>query len=114
MLMCGACLIVMAKGIDTLAPINVEMAINPIKTGGVGNQNPRSPIEVPSVFQIDHTLYIYGVDGDYILQLETADGVAYTLPILGSTGSDTVVLPSSLSGSYELCIYASVVILICK
>ena len=69
------------------------------------NSRPRSPIEMPRVFLDDHTLYINGVDGDYILQLETADGVAYTLPILGSTGSDTVVLPSSLSGSYELCIY---------
>ncbi len=83
----------------------VYMSINPIKSGGLDNDPPRSPVEIPQVFIDGYTLYITGVNGDYVLQLETADGVDYSLPISGSTGSDMVVLPSSLSGTYELCLY---------
>ena len=83
----------------------VYMSINPIKSGGLDNDPPRGPVEIPQVLIDSYTLYITGVSGDYVLQLETASGVAYSVPIQGSTGSDTVVLPSSLSGTYELCLY---------
>lgn len=84
----------------------VYMSINPIKSGGLDNDPPRGPVEIPQVLIDSYTLYITGVSGDYVLQLETASGVAYSVPIQGSTGSDTVVLPSSLSGTYELCLYS--------
>lgn len=106
MLMCGVGLTIMASGLISVDPTIVEMSIDPIKSGGVDNPIPRTPVSVPTVLQDDHTLYITGVNGDYILQLETASGVAYSVPIQGSTGSDTVVLPSSLSGTYELCLYS--------
>lgn len=95
-----------ASSLEGKASNEVEMTVKYHDPTAGNNDMPRGPVEIPQVFIDSYTLYIIGVSGDYVLQLETADGVAYSLPISGSTGSDMVILPSSLSGTYELCLYS--------
>ena len=62
----------------------------------------RGPIAVPSVDIDDHTLTFTSPCCGYTLQLLDEDGdVVYTTFIT----SDTLVLSSTLSGGYELCLY---------
>lgn len=95
-----------ASSLEGKASNEVELTVKYHDPTAGNNDLPRGPVQIPQVFIDGYTLYITGVSGDYTLQLETADGVAYSVPIQGSTGSDTVVLPSMLSGTYELCLYA--------
>lgn len=85
--------------------VDVELTYKPVKTGLGGIPYPRMPVCVPSASICDDTLLINGIGGDYILQLETDEGVAYSIAVHGDTGNDTVILPSSLSGTYMLCLY---------
>ena len=62
---------------------------------------PKSPIEAPTVSIDGHTLYLYGVDFDLTLQLvDENDDVVYTVFVPANTSS--VVLPSTLTGEFEL------------
>ena len=63
--------------------------------------HPRTPINPPAVSIDDHTLYTDAVWFDATLQvLDEDENLVYTT--LVSAGTPTVVLPSSLSGDYEL------------
>ena len=95
-----------ASRLETKASNEVELTVKYHDPTAGNNDMPRSPVKIPQVFIDSRTLYILGVSGDYTLQIETADGVAYSVPIQGSTGIDMVVLPSTLCGTYELCLYA--------
>ena len=62
--------------------------------------NPTSPL-VPSVSLDDHTLYFFTPCDGYTLNLvDENDVVVYTIVI--PTGTTSWVLPSTLSGEYEL------------
>ena len=61
----------------------------------------KSPIVVPSVSLDDHTLYFEtSCDGYMLRLLDANDNVVYSTII--PTGTTSIVLPSSLSGEYEI------------
>jgi len=66
-----------------------------------GNDQPRSPIEVPLVYIEDYTLSFEFYHPDYTLIIKDEDGtVVYTTTVF-STDIE-VILPSTLSGDYEV------------
>ena len=66
-----------------------------------GNDQPRSPIEVPLVYIEDYTLSFEFYHPDYTLIIKDEDGtVVYTTTVF-STDIE-VILPSTLSGNYEV------------
>lgn len=67
----------------------------------VGNNMPRTPIEVPLVYIEDNTLSFEVNHPDYTLIIKDEDGyVVYTTTVF-STDTE-VILPSTLSGDYEV------------
>jgi len=64
-------------------------------------QSPKSPIQEPCIFLDDHTLY-FGTpcDGCTLNVVDSNDVVVYTTVI--PVGATSLVLPSTLSGEYEL------------
>ena len=67
----------------------------------LGNGFPRSPIEVPLVYIEDYTLTFAVDHPDYTLIIKDEDGtVAYSTVVYSI--QTQVVLPSSLSGDYEI------------
>lgn len=82
----------------TLVPltVNIEEDEQP-----VGNGNPRSPIEVPLVYIEDYTLTFETSHPEYVLTIKDEDGaVVYSTVVYSS--QTQVVLPSLLSGDYEI------------
>ena len=79
--------------------INLQAGyINP---GGLGNQDPKSPLPSLTIGQDDHTLYMSNVGFDCVLRIiDDDDNVVYSTYVAAST--NTVVLPSTLSGSYKI------------
>lgn len=59
--------------------------------------HPRTPVKCPTASIVGHTLYITGCE-DCILQLMLGDKTVYSIVIT----ADTVELPESLDGNYEL------------
>ena len=67
----------------------------------IGLGNPKSPIEVPTVYIEDYTLSFEVGHPDYVLNIKDEDGeVVYTTTVY-STQTE-VVLPSTLSGEYKI------------
>ncbi len=72
-------------------------------TGALGG-HPRTPVVRPKVAQDDHTIYFTNVGYDLTLVLLYGDGEeAYATFV--PAGTTAVVLPSTLSGNYELQLY---------
>lgn len=72
-----------------------------VNPGEIGNHNPRSPVEPPTVYLNDHTLYICSDGRDFDLQVATDDEtVVYSTYVSSSTTE--VQLPTTLSGDYVL------------
>lgn len=67
--------------------------------GQVGR--PRTPIQPPTVYLCDHTLYICGDYGNFSLQILTDDETAVYSTYVPS-GTTEVQLPATLSGDYLL------------
>ena len=68
---------------------------------GMGNQIPRTPIQPPTVYLCDHTLYICGDYGNFSLLVQTDNGTtAYSTYV--PSGTTEVQLPATLSGDYLL------------
>jgi hypothetical protein len=83
-----------------LVELNVSGGPDTNPTTG-DNPHPRSPIVIPEVSVDGYTLYLYNIGYDMTVQLLDEDGyVVYTTFVPAST--PTVVLPSTLSGDYEL------------
>ena len=79
--------------------VSLQVCIeDPTKVHG---NNPRTPINPPAVSIDDHTLYTGAVWFDATLQiLDEDENVVYTTFV--PAGTPIVVLPSTLSGDYEL------------
>lgn len=62
---------------------------------------PRTPVVIPQVYIETTTLYFYNVGYNFVLQiLDEDEEVVYSVSV--STGTESLVLPSDLSGEYEL------------
>jgi len=71
-----------------------------IDQGGTIRNNPRTPIQPPTVYLCDHTLYICGDYGDFSLQVLTDDETAVYSTYVPS-GTTEVQLPATLSDDYQ-------------
>lgn len=80
-------------------PVELElMEIDPtLHPGGT----PKSPVQIPEISLDDHSLY-FGTpcDGCTLNVVDSNDVVVYTTVI--PVGATSLVLPSTLSGEYEL------------
>ena len=66
-----------------------------------GNGNPRTPIEVPLVYIEDYILTFEAYHPEYVLSIKDEDGTVVYSTVVYSTQTQ-VVLPSLLSGDYEI------------
>lgn len=72
----------------------------------LNNDYPRGPIKTPQAYLQGHSISIYGITGDYSVQLLNADGgVAYNTTVNASTGHEIFLLPTTLLGDYEMHIH---------
>ena len=75
--------------------------------GSGANNLPKTPIIPPEVSIYGHTLYFTGTHVEFVLTLtDEEDNVVFTTVVYDT---DTqIVLPSSLSGAYELRLYTDI------
>lgn len=66
-----------------------------------GNPNPKSPVQAPSISQDGYTLYLYSECEGCTIQLLDENEDAVFVDSIGESQT-TFVLPSTLSGTYEL------------
>lgn len=79
--------------------IVLEVGIEDPEHGDSSQQ--KTPITVPDISLEDHTLYFYTpCDGCTLRLLDENDNVVYSTVI--ATGTTSLVLPSTLSGEYEI------------
>ena len=82
----------------------VNMSSGGVEDWPVGNPYPKSPVEVPTVSIDGYTLFLDGNHADYTLELVDANDTVVYSTFVPSTVS-VVMLPSALSGNYELRLY---------
>lgn len=79
----------------------MQVPMHIIKEGGVGNGNTLAPVRPWYITQDDYTLTLPAFEDDFTLELLDEDGlVVYTTYV--PAGTTLVVLPSTLSGDFEL------------
>ena len=69
--------------------------------GSVGHPNPKSPIDPPTVYLEDYTLTFEADHPEYILYIKDEDDAVVYSTVVSTTVTE-VVLPSYLSGDYEI------------
>ena len=80
----------------------VRLTAGKINESEIGNDGPRSPVDVPNARIDGHTFYLSN-HPDYVLQLVDPDDetiVFYETDFL--SGANSIVLPSTLIGTYEV------------
>lgn len=101
----GGALFSYADPLPDSVPIILQVGWNDPTTGS--GEFPRSPINPPSASLDDHTLYIDSEHPAYTLYLVDTTGdepdVVYQVNVPANVNA--VVLPSTLSGTYELQLY---------
>lgn len=84
-----------------VGPIRIVFTCEGFHNGSVGHTPPKSPVDPPTVYQEDYTLSFASVHPAYALYIKDEyDNVVYST-MVGDTDT-TVVLPSTLSGTYEI------------
>ena len=78
----------------------LELEVRDIDNKPIHSGNPRSPIEIPTVWQEGHVLEIEDPHAEYVLNIVSGTTVVYSV-VVPETVS-LVVLPATLSGTYEL------------
>ena len=80
-------------------PVNME--VKKVDDSPIHHGFPKNPIEIPAVYQEDHLIILGDNHPEYELCLIDSNSmVAYTIMVPANTTQ--VVLPSWLSGQYEL------------
>lgn len=79
----------------------VPFTVSIIDDQPLGNGNPRSPEETPIVYIDDYTLLFEANHPEYVLNIKDENNVVVYTTVVYSTQTQ-VVLPSSLSGDYEI------------
>ena len=67
---------------------------------GTLNPLPKSPVSIPSLFLLGHSLCFMGYHAAYVLQIWDMDSLVYSTYV--PAGTTTIIIPASLSGSYEI------------
>ena len=102
MLFLAACFMISGH---VCAKEEIDFSVSKIDPNPIGHNVPRSPVALPTVFIEGYTLYFTTGHTDYALSVKDENGsVVYYTTV--STIETTIVLPSTLSGTYELCLYA--------
>ena len=100
MLLCA--LTAKANGADVLGD-EIDLTVSIIKTQKPGEQLPRNPVEIPSASIDGYTFYINCSHPDYVLQLvDVNDGETVLFETFVPAGINSVVLPSSLEGTFKI------------
>lgn len=80
-------------------PESVDLQYDDPISGNDGQD--KSPVTIPEIGLENHTLYFYTpCDGCTLRLLDENDNVVYSTVI--ATGTTSLVLPSTLSGEYEI------------
>ena len=91
----------------TISATPIDFSVEGVDPTTTGNPLPRTPILIPSVSIEDYTLYFNTPCDGYVLRLvDEFDNVVYSTVI--PVGATSLVLPSYLSGTYELQIIAGI------
>ena len=80
---------------------DVDLHEGYVDPGGDNGGQHRTPIEVPTVSLEDHTLFFETPCDGYTLRLLDEDGIVVFSTVIPS-GTTSLVLPSYLSGEYEI------------
>ena len=100
MLLCA--LTAKADGTDVLGD-EIDLTVSIIEEGSLGNIPQRSPVFVPYASIDGHTFYINCSHPDYVLQLvDVNDGETVLFETFVPAGVNSVVLPSSLEGTFKI------------
>ena len=84
--------------------VDVEFTVEIVNNGGLGNPRPKTPVLVPQATLDGNVLTFTTSHADFVLTLLDEDGdEAYTVFVPAAT--TTVVLPSTLTGLFELQLY---------
>ena len=83
------------------AQVLVPLTVGIIDEQPGGNGHPRSPNETPIVYIDDYTLLFEANHPDYVLNIKDEDGDVVYSTVVSSTQTQ-VVLPSTLSGDYQI------------
>ena len=86
------------------AQVLVPLSVNYDDEQPLGNDYPRTPITVPNVYIDDYTLLFEASHPEYVLYIKDEDDNVVYSTVVYSTQTH-VVLPSTLSGTYELQLY---------
>ncbi|MBQ4392270.1 MAG: hypothetical protein II826_04060 [Prevotella sp.] len=84
-----------------LPAITLQLRIK--KPVGGGLPFPKNPVTIPEVYLDDHTLYVDNIGDDATIEL-TDENETVVYSVFVTNGTTTVVLPSTLTGIYELSI----------
>ncbi len=88
--------LVMAKANE-----KVEFKSQLLQGASIGHGYPKSPMQAPTVYIEDYTLSFVVGHPDYLLNIKDEDGNVVFSTVVWSAQTE-VVLPSSLSGDYEI------------
>ena len=83
----------------------IDFTVGKIDPNPIGHDVPRGPIEIPTVFIENYTLLFTSGHAEYAMSIKDEYGCVVYTNIVGSNET-TIILPSMLSGTYELCLYA--------
>lgn len=88
-------------GLASAIPVQVNLTMGINEPFPCGPGHGKGPVIIPSVVQDDHEITFYAIHPDYTLCLLNEDGeVVYSVAV--SMYTTSVVLPSWLSGDYEI------------
>ena len=83
------------------AQVLVPLSVNYDDEQPVTNGNPKTPITAPTVYIDDYTLLFEASHPEYVLYIKDEDGNVVYSTVVSSTQTQ-VVLPSTLSGNYQI------------
>ena len=93
--------LVFTMSVDALADVTEPIPFRVIRTTSPNGHNPKSPIVAPTVYIDDNVLTFETPCDGCVLQLVDAnDDVVYSIVI--PAGTTSLILPSTLSGTFEL------------
>ena len=98
---CYLLLIALSLSTSAAAWDRIPLAVGIIESMPIGHGHGKSPMRPPVVYIEDHTLSFVVDHPDYELTIKDEDGeVVYSTFV--AEGTTTIVLPSTLSGDYEI------------